>query len=253
MFCFVSLLFPCKLNVSLFFRDCIIRIYRSERYGDVSYEIPVPLGDYEIILHFAEVFWNEAGKRIFDLDIEGETFKDVDLFVVGGNKRLVAFTIEAAKLVDDGFVSIQLTTTKDNAKLSGYVYCIVFSLLRNNDGCRFFVRLSVLILPFSPCPITRRQYRDPTQGTSLRPRCRTRTGMLRRVFVMLVAFFDRRRAHLIVPFPCHSIQLSTRTTTVLVSFRWTQVSGHSILLPCLNSIFYVYDDALNRFPCFLST
>lgn len=30
-------------------------IYQSERNGSFNYEIPVPSGDYEIILHFAEV------------------------------------------------------------------------------------------------------------------------------------------------------------------------------------------------------
>lgn len=30
-------------------------IYRSERYGIFEYEIPVDAGEYEILLHFAEV------------------------------------------------------------------------------------------------------------------------------------------------------------------------------------------------------
>lgn len=30
------------------------QIYRSERYGQFQYEIPIPVGNYEIILHFAE-------------------------------------------------------------------------------------------------------------------------------------------------------------------------------------------------------
>jgi Malectin domain len=31
------------------------RIYWSERYGTFTYNIPVPLGNYEVILHFAEI------------------------------------------------------------------------------------------------------------------------------------------------------------------------------------------------------
>ena len=30
-------------------------IYESERNGEVTYEIPVPTGSYEIALHFAEM------------------------------------------------------------------------------------------------------------------------------------------------------------------------------------------------------
>ena len=30
------------------------QIYRTERYGAFQYEIPLPVGNYEIILHFAE-------------------------------------------------------------------------------------------------------------------------------------------------------------------------------------------------------
>ena len=31
------------------------KLYQSERNGDFQYTIPLPLGEYEIILHFAEV------------------------------------------------------------------------------------------------------------------------------------------------------------------------------------------------------
>jgi Malectin domain len=31
------------------------RIYWSERYGTFTYNIPVPLGNYEVVLHFAEI------------------------------------------------------------------------------------------------------------------------------------------------------------------------------------------------------
>lgn len=30
-------------------------IYQSERWGEFVYEIPVPKGDYEIIIHLAEM------------------------------------------------------------------------------------------------------------------------------------------------------------------------------------------------------
>ena len=30
------------------------QIYRTDRFGSFKYEIPLPVGNYEIILHFAE-------------------------------------------------------------------------------------------------------------------------------------------------------------------------------------------------------
>lgn len=53
------------------------------------------------------------------MDVEGEKFNNIDLYVMGGNQANVAFPIQIAKLVDDGFVTITLTTQVDNAKLSG--------------------------------------------------------------------------------------------------------------------------------------
>jgi hypothetical protein len=49
-------------------------LYQTERYADVgsmSYEVPLSSGNYQVRLHFAEIFHTSAGSRIFDVDIEG--------------------------------------------------------------------------------------------------------------------------------------------------------------------------------------
>jgi len=61
----------------------------------------------------------QAGRRVFDLEVEGHKFDNLDLFVIGGNQRDVAFTVQVAKLVDDGIVSIKTTNGVNKAKLSG--------------------------------------------------------------------------------------------------------------------------------------
>jgi len=58
----------------------ISELYQSERFDPqhtFDYKIPVPNGDYEVILHFAEIYWGATGggaggvgKRIFDVNIE---------------------------------------------------------------------------------------------------------------------------------------------------------------------------------------
>ena len=42
-------------------------IYQSERVGEFSYSIPVPAGNYEIVIHFAELY-----VRLFFPDISVE-------------------------------------------------------------------------------------------------------------------------------------------------------------------------------------
>jgi len=85
------------------------QIYQTERYGSFSYEIPMPSGDYEIILHFAEIYFQAAGRRSFDIFIEGnKMFSNVDIVQLAG-QPLKALTLETPTLVTDGAVSILFT------------------------------------------------------------------------------------------------------------------------------------------------
>jgi len=64
-----------------------------------------------------QAFFTESGRRVFTLVVEGEVFESIDPFAVGGFAN--AFTLEVAKVVDDGFVSIQAISIVNNAKISG--------------------------------------------------------------------------------------------------------------------------------------
>ncbi|MEO5997900.1 MAG: malectin domain-containing carbohydrate-binding protein, partial [Chitinophagaceae bacterium] len=63
-------------------------IYRSERYGTngtMSYAFPVVNGSYMVRLHFSENYHTSAGKRIFDISMEGVKVKDnFDVFAKAG-------------------------------------------------------------------------------------------------------------------------------------------------------------------------
>jgi hypothetical protein len=101
-------------------------LYQTERYGTFSYEIPVPpneLGwDLEIILHFAEIYFDAEGKRLFDIAMEGKpVFQSVDIVQLGEGKISKAVTLETPQTIVDGFVSISFTDAVpkvDNPKLS---------------------------------------------------------------------------------------------------------------------------------------
>ena len=85
-------------------------IKRSERYADagsMSYEIPLPPGDYQVRLHFAELFYTSAGARIFDVDIEGGQgqLSNYDIFIRAGGANIAV--VETFMItVNDGGLSI---------------------------------------------------------------------------------------------------------------------------------------------------
>ncbi len=93
-------------------------LYQTERFGKIfGYQIPVPNGSYEVDLHFAEIYWTAAGRRVFDVSVEGAlVLDDVDLWSVAGANA--AFVTTVAASVMDGVLNIGFSTAVDNAKIS---------------------------------------------------------------------------------------------------------------------------------------
>jgi glucose/arabinose dehydrogenase len=94
-------------------------LYQTERWaGTFSYQIPVTPNTYEVTLHFAEIYWSAAGKRIFDVSLEGALVLDnFDIFqAAGGQFKAVTRTFPVA--VTDGTLSINFTSVVNNAKIS---------------------------------------------------------------------------------------------------------------------------------------
>ena len=92
-------------------------LYQSERYGNSTYSIPVDNGSYEIVLHFAEIYWSDPGRRLFDVRTEGSLAIDnLDLASVAGKN--VAYTQATTVAVSDGALDIDFLTEVDNAKIS---------------------------------------------------------------------------------------------------------------------------------------
>ncbi|MEX2592749.1 MAG: malectin domain-containing carbohydrate-binding protein [Anditalea sp.] len=96
------------------------QLYQTEMYGDFYYNIPVPqAGIYDISLHFAELHFQSSGERIFNVDIENGQYalSNYDIFVSAGYA-----TADIKKFyginVEDGFLTITLTSIQNNAKVS---------------------------------------------------------------------------------------------------------------------------------------
>jgi Malectin domain/IPT/TIG domain len=94
-------------------------LYQTERNGAFTYEIPLPEGDYEIVLHFVELYTanTSPGSRVFDVLVEhSPTFVGVDISSIVGLAK--ALTLETATPVLDGALSLSFSGTVGGAQLS---------------------------------------------------------------------------------------------------------------------------------------
>jgi hypothetical protein len=95
------------------------RLYQSERAGsaDFSYNIPVAAGNYVVILKFAETDWSQAGRRIFDVYMEGtQVITNLDIFArVGRNK---AYDVTVPVRITDGVLNIRFHPDTHKAKVN---------------------------------------------------------------------------------------------------------------------------------------
>ena len=97
-------------------------VYQSERYGNVTYTLPslVASASYTVRLHFAELFQTAAGRRTFNVAINGTTvLSNFDIFATTGaafKATLREFTTTATS---SGQIVITFTTVKDNATIEG--------------------------------------------------------------------------------------------------------------------------------------
>ena len=91
--------------------------FRFSRSQQMGYAIPVPDGEYTVNLHFAELWFGAtggglpgAGKRVFDVNIEGQLAEDnLDIFDdVGAETMLVKSSY--GSMVTDGVVEHRLST-----------------------------------------------------------------------------------------------------------------------------------------------
>jgi len=85
-------------------------IYQTERFGNVSYKIPVSSGTYRVNLHFAEIYWNVSNSRLFNVAVENQfTRNGIDIFALYGSFNAATITADNI-IVTDGSIDITLST-----------------------------------------------------------------------------------------------------------------------------------------------
>ena len=96
-------------------------IYRSETYYLPNYIVRVPKGKYNIKLMFAESYFTEKGKRIFDVLINHKLIYDnLDIFEKVGKNA--AFDIDVKDFqVDTNYIEIQFASEIENTVLNGII------------------------------------------------------------------------------------------------------------------------------------
>ena len=110
------------INVSGVTNPAPQAVYQSERYGNFTYTI-VGLtagSSYTVRLHFAEIWWNAAGKRVFNVAInQQQVLSNFDIYATAGGKFIASVEPITATATASGQSVIAFSTIVDNAKCSG--------------------------------------------------------------------------------------------------------------------------------------
>jgi len=94
-------------------------IYRAERYSMDSFSWPLANGKYQVKLHFCETYdgITGPGERVFSFNIQGQEFKDFDVWKKAGGS-LKAY-VEAVNVeVTDGKLHIKFTSNVENPEIN---------------------------------------------------------------------------------------------------------------------------------------
>jgi hypothetical protein len=95
-------------------------IYHSEHWSMDSFTYPVPNGKYIVKLHFCETYEGITGPgdRVFSFNVQGQDFKDFDVWVKSGG-FLHAYIETVNVEVTDGKIHITFTPQVENPEING--------------------------------------------------------------------------------------------------------------------------------------
>ncbi len=95
-------------------------VYRTEIRDFVMYKVRVPKGIYTVKLMFSENYFTENGKRVFDINIEGDyVVKGLDVFKEAGSIHTAYDLLVENIEVEDCVIDIHFASTQDFSFLHG--------------------------------------------------------------------------------------------------------------------------------------
>lgn len=93
-------------------------LYQSERYDMDAYRFDVPNGRYQVVLHFAEIYFESASERKMSVTIEAETkLRDLDIYAQVGHDAALKYTFPNI-VVSDGRLDIEFSDSSRMPKIS---------------------------------------------------------------------------------------------------------------------------------------
>ena len=96
-------------------------IYRAELSGAAEYKVRVPNGSYDVTLMMAENYFTSAGKRVFDVSLEGKpVLQKFDLFVTAGLNTAYEKKVNNV-IVSDGILDIHFSSWIDQPIINGII------------------------------------------------------------------------------------------------------------------------------------
>lgn len=96
-------------------------LYRNEHYSMDSFSVKIPNGKYVVKLHFAETYdgITGPGQRVFSFNVNGQDFKDFDVWVKAGGRQ-TAYVETVNVDVTDETLKITFTSSgMDNPEING--------------------------------------------------------------------------------------------------------------------------------------
>ena len=119
-------------------------VYQTQRFGNFTYALPQLIAGYSytVRLHFAEGYWRAAGKRVFNVSINGApVLTNFDIYAAAGGENIAVVKQFTATANASGQIVIVFTTDTDNAavrgshsifSLCGCAACLGLSLVRSD-------------------------------------------------------------------------------------------------------------------------
>jgi hypothetical protein len=97
------------------------QIYQSVRYNLSAYHLPVPNGPCAVTLKFCEPHYAVAGKRVFDVKLQGKTvITELDIFARVGQNRPLDFSFDNLA-VTNGWLDLEFVPRVEFPSIAGLV------------------------------------------------------------------------------------------------------------------------------------
>ncbi|HWX23288.1 MAG TPA: alpha-amylase family glycosyl hydrolase [Candidatus Binatia bacterium] len=121
-------------------------LYQRERYstsgGGFFYQFDCPEGLYETTMLEAETYWNGAGKRIFNVFIQGApALTNFDIYAAAGGQNIPLSRI-FTNTVTNSQLQVLFTPVVDNARISGLQVRKIADVFSDSDGIPDWWRLA---------------------------------------------------------------------------------------------------------------